>query len=258
MNTCLLHVADISLIQPLDPLVVKVKENIKAFEYQFKILRRSTRRVLQCRRVDEKLVVKCLTELQASDMPNHKVFLKENLYDLFRADGIIELFGMMNTYWNYLSYQLLAHLIKEFGVEEVKEGMKKYQIDLRQFLEETPINVFCEAQNQLLVHPPKGFQEMAVKFSWRENTTLSKVEEFRQKYVCNYNLHECALLLIQITIGSFTVAWFIPDSVVERLSREVDDKFLTSFSVSSLEIGGRSVYFKQKPEEVTFLLSVSK
>ena len=258
MSTCLLHLADISLTQPLDPLVVKVKDKIKALEYQFKILRRSTRGVLQRRRVDVKLVVERLTELRASDMPNHKVFLKENLYDLFRADGIIELFGMMNTYWNYLSYQLLAHLIKEFGVEEVKEGMKKYKIDLRQFLEETPIKLFCEAQSQVWVHPPKGFQEMAVKFSWTENTMLSKVEEFRQKYVCNYNLRECALLLIQITIGSFTVAWFIPDSVVDRLSSEVDDKFLTNFAVSSLEIGGRSVYLKQKPEEVRFLLFVSK
>ena len=103
MSTCLLHVADISLTQPLDPLVVEVKEKIKALEYQFKILRRSTREVLQRRRVDVKLVVECLTELRASDMPNHKVFLQEHVYNLFRADGIIELFGMMNTYWNYLS-----------------------------------------------------------------------------------------------------------------------------------------------------------
>ena len=51
MSICLLHVADISLIQPLDPLVVEVKEKIKALEIQFKILRRSTREVLQYRGV---------------------------------------------------------------------------------------------------------------------------------------------------------------------------------------------------------------
>ena len=68
-------------------------------------------------------------------------------------------------------------------MEEVKKGMKKYKINLWQFLEETPIKVFCEAQSQVWVHPPKGFQEMAIKFSWTENTTLSKVEEFLRKYV---------------------------------------------------------------------------
>ena len=93
-----------------------------------------------------KLVVECLTELKATDMPDHKVFLKENICDLYKANGIFELFGMMSIYWNYLSYHLLAHLIMEFSVQEVKEEMDKYKIDLRQFLDETPIKVFCEAQ----------------------------------------------------------------------------------------------------------------
>ena len=93
---------------------------------------------------------------------------------------------------------------------------------------------------------------MVTKFTWPVNTTLSKVEEFRQQYVCSTNLQNCALLLNQINIGSFTVVWFIPDSVVDRLSREVDEKLFTRFAVSSLEIGGTSVYLKQKPEKVHF------
>ena len=206
-----------------------------------------------------KLVVECLTELKATDMPDHEVFLKENIRDLYKADGIFELFGMMSTYWNYLSYHLLAHLIKEFSLQEVKRDLEKYEIDLQQFLDETPIKVFCKAQEKKRrVKPPDGFEEMVTKFVWPENTTLSKVEEFRQQYVCSYNLQNCALLLNQIDTGSFSVVWFIPGSVVDRLSSEVDEKLLTRFAVSSLEIGGRPVYLKQKTEEVRFLLSVSK
>ena len=231
----------------------EVKSKIEIFESRFTILKRSTREHLLSRKIDVKIVVERLTELKATDMPDHEVFLKENIRDLFKVDGIFELFGMMSTYWNYLSYHLLAHLIKEFSVQEVKGEMEKYKVDLQQFLEETPIKVFCEAQEKKRrVKPPEGFQEMVTNFSWPENTTLSKVEEFRQQYVCSYNLQNCALLLNQINIGSFTVTWFIPDSVVERLTTKVDEKLLTKFLVSSLEIGGRSVYLKQKPEEVIF------
>ena len=226
-----------------------------------------------------------LTELKVSDMPDHKLFLNKNIRDLYKANSISELFAMMSTYWNYLSYHLLAHLIevysmeelkeemdmqflvetpieahliKKSGMQELKEEMEKYKIDLQQFLEETLIKVFYKAQKKRWLKPPNGFKAMVTKFDWPENITLSKVEEFRQQYVSSNNLLDCALLLIQIKLGSFTVVWFIPLSVVERLSREVDEKLLMRFSVSSMEIGGRLLYLKQKPEEVRFLLSVSK
>ena len=203
------------------------------------------------------LVAERLTALKAADMPDHKVFLKKNIDHLFNINSTFKLFGMMNTYWNYLSYHLLAHLIKEFSVEKVKQEMEKYKVDLQQFLDETPIKVFCKAQEKKRrVKPPKGFTEMVSKFIWPDNATLSKVEEFRQQYICSYNLHECALLLNQINIGSFLVVWFIPDSVVDRLSSEVDEKLLTRFVVSSLEIGGRPVYLKQKPEKVIFYIYI--
>ena len=196
-----------------------------------------------------------LTALKIADMPDHEQFFNENRDRLFKANGIYELFGKMNSYWNYLSYDLLAHLIKEFSVQEVKGEMEKYKIDLQQFLDETPIKVFCKAQEKKRrVDPPDGFTEMVTKFTWPDNTMLSKVEEFRQQYVCSYNLYKCALLFNQINIGSFTVVWFIPDPVVDRLSSEVDEKLLTRFSVSSLEIGGRPVYLKQKPGKVIFYI----
>ena len=204
------------------------------------------------------LVVERLTALKAADMPDHEQFFNENRDPLFNINSIFKLFGKMNSYWNYLSYDLLAHLIKEFSVEKVKKEMEKYKIDLQHFLDDTPIKVFCKAQEKKRrVEPPDGFTEMVAKFKWPDNTMLSKVEEFRQEYVCSYNLYKCALLINQIITGSFTVVWFIPDSVVDRLSSEVDKKLLTRFSVSSLEIGGRPVYLKQKLEEVFFIFIIN-
>ena len=204
------------------------------------------------------LVVERLTALKLADKPDHEQFFIENRDCLVKANGIYELFITMNSYWNYLSYDLLAYLIKGFSVQEVKEEMEKYKIDLQQFLDNTPIKVFCKAQEKRRrVEPPDGFTELVAKFKWPDTTMLSKVEEFRQEFVCHYNLYKCALLINQIIPGSFLVVWFIPDSVVDRLSSEVDEKLLTRFAVSSLEIGGRPVYLKQKPEQVFFILIIN-
>ena len=206
-----------------------------------------------------KEIVEDLCALNADEMPDHKVFLKENMRHLFEASGIFELFGEMNMYWNYLSYDLLAHLIEVFGTVEVKGEMEEYKSDLEQFRDETPIKVFCKAQEKKrMMNPPDGFEEMVTKFTWPENVTLSKVEEFRQAYICNYNLLNCTLLLNQINIGSFSVVWFIARTVVDRLSKELDEKLLTQFAVSSLEIGKRSLYLNPKPDEVIFNIYYTK
>ena len=78
--------------------------------------------------------MECLTELSVDDMPEHKMFLKQQMDDLLRAESLFKLFLHLNLYWNYLAYHLLEHLIKEFSVEEVKGKMKKYESDLQQFL----------------------------------------------------------------------------------------------------------------------------
>ena len=194
-----------------------------------------------------------LCALKAHTMLNHKVFLKENKHHLFKASGIFELFGELDLYWNYQSYDLLEHLIEVFSIVEVKGEMEEYKSDMEQFRDETPIKVFCKAQGiKCMMKPPDGFEKMVTKFSWQDNVTLSKVEDFRQMFMCNYNLLNCALLLNQINIGSFSVVWFIARTVVNRLSKEVDEKLLAQFAVSSLEIGKRLLYLNLKPDEVIF------
>ena len=205
---------------------------------------------LQSRKIDEKVVVERLTALKAAIKPDHEAFFSENM-DNLKSNGIFELFAKMNMYWNYLSYNLLAHLIKVFGIVAVEGKMEKYKIDLQQFLDDTPINVFCKAQEmELVVEPPDGFDKIIVKFVWPEDITMSIVEKFRQKYARSYNLYKYSLLVNQIKNGSFIVVWFIPCSVVDRLSREVDVKLLAQFAVSSLEIGKRLLYLNPKPDEV--------
>ena len=125
-----------------------------------------------------KKVVECLTELSVDNMPEHKMFLKQQMDDLLQEESLFKLFLHLNLYWNYLAYHLLEHLIKEFSLEEVKGKMKKYESDLQQFLWNISLDVFCQVHKKRAVDLPPGFRELVVKFEWPENVTFAVVEEF--------------------------------------------------------------------------------
>ena len=64
------------------------------------------------------------------------------------------------------------------------------------------------------------------------------VEEFRQKYICHYNLRECAMMVRAVLPGSFTVVWYIPESIVEHLKNEVAKNILSKYAVTRLGVPG--------------------
>ena len=126
--------------------VQEVKSQIEEFETRFRVLTRSTREQLESRKIGVQRVVESLTQLPADDKPEHKVFLEEKMSSLTKVDGIFNLFFIMNLYWNYLSYQLLDYLIKEFFINEVRLQMNQYKQDLQHFLAKTPAKLFCQVQ----------------------------------------------------------------------------------------------------------------
>lgn len=135
--------------------VQQVQAKIKEFECRFKSLKKTTRDGLAC--VNVKELVVHITDLQADDMPDHKVFLERKLKVLFKATDHYEVFGCLNLYWNYLAPGLLEHIIEEFSGEQVKSQMKVYKIDLHQFMSITPAKVFCQAQTKRSdLRPPPG------------------------------------------------------------------------------------------------------
>ena len=90
--------------------VGEIRERIAQFEERFKEMKRQTREGLE-RKASVQVVVERLTDLRADDKPDHKVFLCGNLHIMFRAENHFELYGTSNSYWDYLAYNLLDHLI---------------------------------------------------------------------------------------------------------------------------------------------------
>ena len=219
-----------------------VQAKITKFEKRFKELKKATRECLEKKKISVKQVMDALTSMPADDLEEHKQFLKENLNDLSDSSDIPELIAKLSLlYWNYLSYQLLEYLIKEFGLE-VEREMEIYKLDLQRFRQKTPLALFCQSQKRKPRKPSEEFKEMVAEFDWPHEVTLEVVEQFRQELAYHYKLRECALLLAVVRRGCFIITWFIPESIVKKLRENIPHSILRKYDVISLQIAGVKVY----------------
>ena len=241
--------------------VEKVKAEIEVFEDRFNTMKMMTIKCLEKIQVSVTAVVYILSSLHAVYMGEHKVFLEKNVQKLSQCQNHWMLFASLNLYWNYLSYHLLDHLIKEVSqkhqfltdvkeksveqcLRDVKRQMSLYKRDLKRFRQQTPLKLFCQAEKGNVDDPPSTFRKMVVKHDWPLTIMLEDVEVFRQHYVRHYNLRDCAMMLNSIRPGTFTVTWFVPSSVVELLKKRAP-KVFSEFNVSRLEfpgVAGHCVY----------------
>ena len=68
------------------------------------------------------------------------------------------------------------------------------------------------------------------------------VEKFREEFASHLCLRECAMMLVHLKIGSFSGTWFIPESIVTKLTKCISQVLLMRHNVKRLEIGETCVY----------------
>ena len=215
----------------------------------FETLRVTIRDCLESQQVLVSGVADVLTSLPLNTDRQHKLFVEAHVKDLYQVTNIIEQFGTMNTYWNYLNPDLLYHLVKKFQLHQVKvvkDRVEGFESNLQYFRMQTPLKLYCKAQTKREIELPPGFQHMFAKFQWPKKTngviTLKVAEQFRQEYMHHYSLHDCALMVAEIVPLCFIVTWFIPESIVEMLKQDISTKLLKNYFITRLEIAGACIY----------------
>ena len=210
-------------------------------------MKRASRACLEKRKVSVQQVADALMDLPVDDMEEHSLFLESHVSVFYKSDNQSELFGALSFNMNYLSYQLLDYLVREFELE-VKEEMESYKSDLKRFREATPLLVFCQTQKKRYVDPPSRFVEVVAKFLWPQDISLEVVEQFRQEYACQYNLRDCAMMLAEVRPGSFIIVWFIPECLVEKLISNIPKDVLERFSTAEFIVAGNCIYSTDDPQ----------
>ena len=238
------------LIQVLATTCEEVEKMIAVLDEMFDLLKENVQQSLEKHVVPVKKIANALTSLSADYDDHHRMFLKSNVTELYTSVDNSVLFGHMNFHWNYLDPSLLNHLVGKFGLKEVKEEMEAYKSQLRQFRMNTPLCLFYLAQKKKRVRLSPGFQEVVIEFSWPEEheITLEDVEQFRQEFSNKCNLHDFAMMLVKVYLGSFIVTWVVPQSIVEEMKKYVPKIILRKFFVAKLVIAGSCIYCRHSAE----------
>ena len=225
----------------------EIEENIETLEKQFEALQETAISELESEKVKMDTVVNKLTRLPASEKPEHKMFFTEHLHDLETCTKYRPLFSRLDDHWNYLSPQLLNHLIDRIlETATAREEMVSYNSKLGMFRCHTLLERFCEIDCQH-IEPPVDVSTIKVTFDEKHvpkgPPTLQDVEEFRWRYTRHYKLREFALMLAACkTGGSFLVSFVVPNSILELLKRDVPTAILEEFGITQLEVAGYCVF----------------
>lgn len=188
-----------------------------------------------------------LTALPASEKSEHESFFKEKLHELEKCTEYKPLFARLNPYWNYLSPQLLYHLIKKFLKHtDAKEKMDFYNRELCQFRKRTLLRLFCQIDRERK-DPPHDFFTIVARFEEDipvpDDITLQYIEDFRQVYGKQYRLRDFALMLsAEVAINSYIVSFVAPQSIIGRLQNSIPKLILATFGVTGLNVAGKCVY----------------
>ena len=203
----------------------------------------ATRNCLEKCKISVKKVVDALLDMPTDILEEHQQFIANDVRVLYQETSLTSLFAHEKLVhkWNYLSYHLLEHLIKEFELS-IEGEMEAYKHDLQLFRIKTPLKLFCKTQTKRRLKPSVEFKEVVAEFKWPDDATLEDVEHFRKEFAYHYNLRECALMLAVVLSCSFIVTWYIPESVVEKLKVNVPKEILEKYNTTKLEIDGVCVY----------------
>ena len=227
-------------------VVEEVQQRIKLLDGCFEWLKKAALNQLEEKQVSVKDL--CLKVTSLKSLRNDKsitFFVKEDMEYLFKCSNIAIVFGFLNTYWSYLSYHLLEHVVIQCSLEELKIQMKEFKMEVDLFKEETPLRVFADVEKKVVSDIPDGFRKLISKHKFPKDSYLKEVEKVRVELNNEYRFEDCALMLNDVLSGCIEIVWLIPKSAAEHVlqakSTIKKGRFRTIMMVK-LEFEGECIY----------------
>ena len=221
------------------------KERMQKIESEYTKLAYKVMTSMEDKKVDMKMVKFWLTQIPVSLKYTQKHFLEGTPVQLIsRAESLLEVFGHLAPYWNFLDYGLLEYMVTEFGNDEVRQSMRRYIHKLTMFRKSVTVSEFRKLwPNEM--DPPPDFSRLVINLNrTQSHMTLQDVEELRLNVAKNYSLTNFALMYGALQGGSVVLTWFIPSSVAPQLVQDVRNGgsgFLKEHNITEVSIDGHTV-----------------
>ena len=188
-----------------------------------------------------------LTSLYVFQQREHQDFIKDHLTNIEKGTHLSNLWARLGTYWNFLNFDLLEHLVSGFGGEDLKQKMESYKYDLQSFRKATRICDFIDCWPERVEPPPEHeLRQFVAKVGYHwENCTLEDLDMIEGVITRRFFLPGFVLQLREVKPGSITVSWLIPGSFVRGLQEAIEctsSEFFMEQKIETITIDGRECY----------------
>ena len=176
--------------------------------------------------------------------------IQKMLPDLEKNDTVNALFRRLNPLFTFIDYELLEHLISEFGSQNLKHDMSSYVRGLKLFKKEATVGDLIDYWPGHRIADEDGyFKKLMTKFEGDPyNYTLEKLDNFKLKYCSELRLSEFISVFILECVKetmSFYAVWHIPAVIVPDVieaARHVDSSFYAKEGVVIVSLDGNLLY----------------
>ena len=148
----------------------------------------------------------------------NRSLLDEHSKEIINAKSISEIFNILCSYWNYLNYEILEHIIEAFGTDKDKERLKSYNEKLRQFCKrrifELPLPESCSDAGNTL--SPKQ-EKFVVKLNVREDITGKELLRIKRKIAEILRVKLATLNIYSVDRGCVQLTFLIPKFVAQAI-----------------------------------------
>ncbi len=199
-----------------------------------------------------------VSRLGPDHQAEHRSFIKEDLINLPQTATVDKIWISLNTYWNYLNYGLLEHVIKEFNIKDLEQKLKSYVEKLKTFKRDTKLCDFVQYCRRRHDHVPSidKLKKLEVKMDHPDwsRCTLWEVEEFKRTLISKFFFpNEFLLIFKEATDGCICITWLILPTVATALHRgfiSTSSEFFKENGIVAVTLDGQQCY-PMKDEPVT-------
>ena len=237
-GNCLLHIPSADLLSKQ-----LVKQQVKQLESRFLHLVYCTYLELLDKSINVDHFYGWLVMLDVSRQREHQEFIES--FD--RGTHINDLWKKLGSYWNFLNFDLLEHVVSGFGSEELKKKMESYESDLQSFRKATRLCDFIACWPVRGQTPPESeLREFVAKVDYHwDHCTLEDLDMLEGVITRKLFLPKFTLRLRGIKPGSVIIMWLIPAPFVKGLQEAIEStssEFFMEHKIKTITIAGQDCY----------------
>lgn len=195
----------------------RLKSETRKIICSFADLTRSTKRSLECQKVDVEDLATSLLVLEAFKAGiAKKPLLKEDETNIKEASSIADIFLILTDYISFFNYEIIEHIVKDFGTEDDHKSLAEYIAAFNDFCRRSVFEVPCHVLGTAPTSSSK-FRTFAVKYSEDAHHTMENAKLLQRKIADLFNITPCALQLVSIVRGCMQLQFSLPAIIAEQI-----------------------------------------